>query len=170
MSEPIIGGLDPEALDDFESEGYSNEDALELASGLLYAAIPCLASIESTLTPAQSKIAKFAVLEMAKYIKIEFSAFDSALSPFQSETIGSWSYSKAASAVSAQQSTGVPGFDRAVELLGGLCSADGGSVASVTSEQVFKPGFEFYERKRMEQSGVIPRPYPPTYVVYPWRD
>ena len=162
-------GIVPYDLVNFEQDGYSDEDALEMATSLLKEAVPCLAEKEGDLTDTQRKLVRFGILEMAKYIKIEFSAFDSALSPFQSETIGSWSYSKAASAVSAQQSTGVPGFDRAVELLGGLCSADGGSIASVTSEQVFKPGFEYYERKRMEQSGVIPRPYPPTYVVYPWR-
>ena len=139
-----IAGVTSEDLEQFENEGYSDEDALELAKGLLIEAVPCLSSIYNNLSTYHQKMAKYAVLEMAHYLKLEFSNFAQSTSPFQSETIGSYTYSRLAQSVRDKQGTGVHNFDRAVDTLSDLCvdaNSGSGSAAS-TSEQVFKPGFE----------------------------
>lgn len=168
MSEPVFDGISSFDLEEFERTGYSDLDALGMSRALLVDAIPCLNSIYPDLTDAQKSLVKYAILEMAKYIKIEFQSFDTALSPFQSETIGSWSYSKASASVKSGQASGVPGFDRAVSLLGGLCSVDGDGIASVTSERVFQPGIDSYLSDRLRKSNMSPQ-HDFFYTVYPWR-
>jgi hypothetical protein len=65
-----------------------------------------------------AKIAKFAVLSMADAI-YWVQPFQKVLrNPFSSETIGSYSYSKLSSAVSAGLPTGVSWFDLAVSTIG----------------------------------------------------
>lgn len=163
----FMDGITPFALNEFEEAGYSDEDVLALAEGLLLDAIPCLNSVYPNFTESQKTTIKFAVLEMAKYIKIDYFNFERATSPFQSETIGSYSYSKMAANIKKREDTGVPGFDRAVAQFAGLCSIDSeGGGASTTSEQVFKPGYgEFIERRE----GVVAGPailHDPRF--YPW--
>jgi len=59
-------------------------------------------------------------------------------SPFSSERLGSYSYSKASAAVSTGVDTGVPEFDQAVTYFGALVGTDGDSIQfAVTSEVVF---------------------------------
>lgn len=145
MSEFFTEGITPLSLDSFTDEGYSNEDALMLAESLLEDAIPCITSILPSLGAKDKLLVKFAVLEMAKFIQVDFDNFDRATSPFQSETVGSYTYHKATRAVRDGDPTNVPGFDRAVNKLASLCTApDDGAGFSVTSEQVFKPGFSSY--------------------------
>ena len=150
MADLIIDGVDADSLQNFEEEGYSDEDALALAQGLLEQAVPCLATMFATLSAADKSVVKFAVLEMAKFIKIDFFNFERATSPFQSETIGSYSYNKMARNVSNSESTGVPGFDRAVTKLSPMCSVDSTSsgLGAGSSEQVFKPGYGDYRASR----------------------
>lgn len=151
MSEPsFIEGVDVETLLAFEEEGYSDEDALALAQGLLVSAVPCLQTIYTDL-PSETKTAtKYAVLEMAKFIKTDYFNFERATSPFQSETIGSYTYNKMSSAIRKGEQTGVPGFDRAVDLLGPLCELEtsGGAITHSTSEKVFKPGYDDFIAER----------------------
>lgn len=141
--EMYIDGIDVEDLAEFEEEGYSEEDAITLGKGLLLRAIPCLPTIYDSLDEAELLLIKYAILEMAKYLRIEYSNFERATSPFQSETIGSYSYSRLMRSVQAGEETGVPQFDRAVALIGPKCYAEDGSddVAFATSEQVFQEGF-----------------------------
>lgn len=149
MTDSFMDGITPDVLQTFEDEGYSDEEVLLLAQGLLLEAIPCLNSIYEKFTDAQKLTIKFAVLEMAKYIKIDYFNFDRATSPFQSETIGSYTYSKMANNVRLNVHTGVPGFDRAVTQFAGLCDVDGGiGAAQTTSEQVFKPGYDRFIHAR----------------------
>ena len=146
----FIDGITPADLIDFEAEGYSDEDAIDLAQGLLEDAVPCLSSLYTDLSPADKKVAKFAVLEMAKYIKIDYFNFERSTSPFSSEVIGSYSYHKMVRSVQSMQSTGVPAFDRAVGILGALCDQEGGipGGAVATSEIVFAPGYEDFISRR----------------------
>ena len=134
-------------LQNFEENGYSDADALDLASGLLMDAIPCLETIYPTLPSYDQKAAEFAILEMAKYIKIDYFHFERSTSPFASETIGSYSYNKILSNVQNRQSTGVPAFDRAVAKLSGKCT-DAAGITSVSSEQVFTDGYGNFRNKR----------------------
>lgn len=148
MSEPsFIEGVDLDSFEQFDAEGYSDEDVLVLAQGLLEDAVPCLKDIYAELSPALKKVAKFAVLEMATYLRNSHENFDAATSPFQSETLGSYSYNKLVRVVSSGENTGIPAFDRAKSLLGALCKVEGGE-ASATSEQVFKPGYDKYRQHR----------------------
>lgn len=149
MSEPsFIEGVDVDSFQSFEDGGYSDEDALKLAQAHLEEAIPCLHSKYSSLTEAQKLSAKFAVLEMARYIQNTHEDFDRVTSPFQSETLGAYSYNKMAQAIRSQDKTGVPAFDSAVSLLSGLCAEDVDSGTGSSSEQVFKPGYEDYRKHR----------------------
>lgn len=163
MSEIFFDGVDPISLQSFEEEGYSDEDALDLAQSLLMEAIPCLGSVYEAFNTAQRKIVKYAVLEMAKYIKIDYFNFERSTSPFQSETIGSYTYSKMANSVRSSSATGVPGFDRAVAQFSHLCELDGqtGGAFSSSSEQVFTPGFGNFRasRERINSSSGYPYQY-----------
>lgn len=147
----FIDGITPADLEEFEAEGYSDEDAIDLAQGLLEDAVPCLSNIYTDLSVADKKVAKFAILEMAKYIKIDYFNFERSTSPFSHETIGSYSYSKMVKSVAAMESTGVPAFDRAVVILGSLCDLEEGGItggAVATSEIVFAPGYDDFISRR----------------------
>lgn len=63
-------------------------------------------------------LAKFAVLAMASSINTAQVYADELEGPFQSQSIGSYSYSIAASKISTGSSLGIPWFDMAVRELG----------------------------------------------------
>ena len=75
--------------------------------------------------PADSRLAqlvKYAICDMAAYLYVSRDSLDEAYSPFNSERIGSYSYSKTYTrlnkAIAFNEPTGVPFFDRVVaELL-----------------------------------------------------
>ena len=142
--------ITPEELDDFRENGYSDQDALDLAQGLLEQAIPCLGDIADSLKDWQKTLVKSAILEMAYYLQLEKQNFEGATSPFQSETQGSYSYSKMSVAVRNKTGTGVANFDRAVDTLASMCDItdDSNGMFAVSSEQVFKSGFDSYRRDR----------------------
>ena len=127
MSEPIkIDGIGVEDLQNFDVEGYSDEDALVLSEGLLREALPCLDTIYPTFTAAQKTTIKFAVLEMARHLQIEAHNLDHTSSAMQSESLGSYSYSKAQRSVREGEATSVPAFDRAVGQFAHLCTIENG--------------------------------------------
>jgi hypothetical protein len=66
---------------------------------------------------ALSTLAKNGILDMADKIYLNQPYRETTATPFQSETIGSYSYSKAVSAVKKGDSTGVMWFDLAVNKL-----------------------------------------------------
>jgi hypothetical protein len=63
------------------------------------------------------KLSKYGILEMADKIYLSQPYKQASASPYQSETIGSYSYSKAVSAVKKGDATGVMWFDLAVNKL-----------------------------------------------------
>ena len=65
MSEPVFDGVSSFDLEEFESTGYSDLDALGMSRALLVDAIPCLNSIYQDFTDAQKSLVKYAILEMA---------------------------------------------------------------------------------------------------------
>lgn len=81
-----------------------------------------------------SKLAKNGILDMADKIYLSQPYQEASASPYQSETIGSYSYSKAVSAVKKGDSTGVMWFDLAVNKLRDGGSAIGGSGSIVGME------------------------------------
>jgi len=75
------------------------------------------------------------ILDMAWALLVGLANRTEQYSPFNSERIGSYSYSKAVAAVLAGEATGVPMFDMAVAC---VANAAGGPV-SISSEKVFNP-------------------------------
>jgi len=68
--------------------------------------------------PTQAQLAGYAIKAMADYAVLNQPYAQAAASPFQSETLGSYSYSKMASSASKGEKTGVMWFDLAVDQLG----------------------------------------------------
>ena len=159
---PFMDEITPVELQDFENNGYSEEDALDLAKGLLLSAIPCLDTLLTSMSNLDKIAIKSAILEMAYYIKIDYYNFERSTSPFTSETIGSYTYSKMSTSIKGGVSTGVPAFDRAVAQFAGLCDVEGGAGggSSSTSEIVVRPGFQSYANSR---EGVRCNPWEPRF-------
>jgi hypothetical protein len=76
------------------------------------------------------QLAKNGILDMADKIYLSQPFREATASPYQSETIGSYSYSKTVSAVKKGDATGVMWFDLAVSKLksGGSTIGDSGSI------------------------------------------
>lgn len=146
MSEISFDGVTADDFEDFETSGYTTEDALDISSNLLRDAVPCLDSIYPTLSPSKKDLVKFAIFEMSKYLKMEYANFKRVAGPFQSESFGSYSYSKMGSSANSGNS-GVPGFDRAVSILGEMCpTSQDPNKASAKYEEVFSSSYpEFIE-------------------------
>lgn len=90
------------------------------------------------------ELAKMAILSMADSIFLAQKYQEAAASPFSSETIGSYSYSKTAKAVASGQPTGIMWFDLAVEKLG---------VCEDLDNIPFSGGIEVFERDGMYARG-----------------
>lgn len=96
--------------------------------------------------PVDSRLAllvKYAICDMAIFIFLHRDDIDAEYSPFQSERIGSYSYSKSYSkltrTVSSNEPTGVPLFDRVVaEILDDLAYGSGTIVAG---KKVFREDY-----------------------------
>lgn len=93
---------------------------------LLFKMGTCLASPDD-LTEDQKKLVDFAVVYMADAIYLSQPFAQAAASPFSSESIGSYSYSKAAKAVQRREETGIMWFDLAIAQLS-VCEVDGGDI------------------------------------------
>lgn len=81
------------------------------------------------------QLARFGILSMSDAIFLALKYARTLAKPFQSETIGSYSYSRAANAVANRLPTGVTWFDMAVDILG-ICQ-DGDAILS-SSISVFE--------------------------------
>jgi len=77
-----------------------------------------------------ARLAKYGILDMADKIYLSQPYKEASISPFQSETIGSYSYSRLTQAVKKGDSTGVMWFDMAVNKLkaGGTGIGASGSI------------------------------------------
>lgn len=91
---------------------------------LLFKMATCLASPDA-LSDDQKQMVDFAILSFADAIHLDAPYQAAKASPFNSESIGSYSYGKAATAVSKGASTGVFWFDRAVSELSVCDALDG---------------------------------------------
>lgn len=81
-----------------------------------------------------NQLAKNGILEMADKIYLSQPYQESKASPFQSETIGSYSYSRTVSSVKKGEATGVMWFDMAVNKLRAAGSGIGSSGSIVGME------------------------------------
>lgn len=122
-----------EDLDAYKA-GVDNATALQIASDLFTMAT----GIDTAPTdPFQERLIHNAILDMAWFLQEDHENKEAQFSPFSSERIGSYSYTKAAKAIQTQTSTGVSAFDLAVEYFKGL----GPSVITMDSEWVFAKGY-----------------------------
>ncbi len=83
--------------------------------------------------PDKAQLARYAIMEMADHLVLEQPYAASAASPFQSETIGSYTYSKGADfreKVSSGTKLGLLWWDLAIAQLAIADSANGGITAS----------------------------------------
>jgi len=106
------------------------DNALQLATDLM--------SVATGLTTdptdeVQLRLMKSGIMDMAWYHLIQNENKDALYTPFSSERIGSYSYSKVAQSVARKESTGIDLFDAAVAML----KSDDLAVASLTAETVF---------------------------------
>lgn len=83
---------------------------------LLFKVATCLTALPDD--EVNYELAKAAILAMAEQFVLSQPYAKTVASPFSSETIGSYSYSKAAQHIAAGQDTGVLWFDLAVSRLG----------------------------------------------------
>lgn len=146
---------------------------------LLFKIGTCLAQFPDDETEAD--LAKNAVLDMANSIFLAQKYQAAKASPFSSETIGSYSYSKAAQAVSKGDKTGVMWFDLAIDNLS-VCDRSEGSVASggvevFENDGIFIPGANGDIRllgpdsiNLLKNSGEDPSPGYPSEGVPPIED
>lgn len=106
-------------------------DLLVLATGITEAPDPN--------TPV-GRIVRSGICDMAWYIGTSLESRDEQFSPFSSERIGSYSYSKMATSVGTKTETGVPFFDLAVKYLAGLSGST--TATFVSSEFVFSTPYQ----------------------------
>lgn len=97
-----------------------------------------------------ANLAKYAILDMADSIYLGQPYKQTMASPFQSESIGSYSYSKMTKAVKKGDSTGVAWFDMAVSK---LRSANAGITASGSIEGMEWDGLEVRPNDKMKIVG-----------------
>lgn len=104
-------------------EPYTSSSVIPQAT-LLFKMGTCLVD-PSTLKPEEQQLIDFAILAMADAIHLSAPYSEALASPFSSESIGSYSYSKATSAVQQGDATGIQWFDMAVSHLGVCDTSDG---------------------------------------------
>jgi hypothetical protein len=113
-----FSGRDSSSFGDYASE------ALTQATLLFYLAT----GLEAYPTDSQLlQLAKYGILDMADKIYLSQPYREATASPYQSETIGTYSYSKAVSAVKKGDATNVMWFDLAVSKLQSKDNAIGAS-------------------------------------------
>lgn len=114
------------------------DNALERATDLMQLAIG--RDQEDPTDELTARLVKEGIIAMAHML---FSTGgedrENIYSPYSSERLGSYSYSKAQRAVAGSLDTGVPEFDTAVKMFNS--TSDGVSAFSITSEEVFKSPF-----------------------------
>lgn len=116
----------------------STDEKLKQAE-LLFKIATCLVALPDD--PDQYQLAVYGILSMADRLIMSEDWARAEASPFSSETLGSYSYSKAASKAASGQATGIMWFDLATDKLG-VCDAnsaqlDGGGI------EVFEHDGEF---------------------------
>ena len=117
------------------------EDSLQRATDLMEIATGVHEDPEDELA---YRVMQNGILSMGHAIYVVSGEDASALyTPFQSERLGSYSYSKMQQAVATRSETGIPGFDQAVAYFQNLATANGddSSPFGITSEKVFAEPF-----------------------------
>lgn len=112
-------------------------DLMELATGL---------SVDFPDGSLEQRVMTRGILDLAWYIGTSMEDRDAQFSPFASERIGSYSYSKAQTSIALYGKTGVPFFDLAVANLVGLSDVFGATGVALYAENVMPPIEYYYDR------------------------
>ena len=122
--------------DAVENEDWANE-ALQLAADLFkFAGGPT--EDDQLESAAETRLVNAAICDMAWFLLIDRDNREAIYSPFSSERIGSYSYSKVAAAVNGRQATGVAFFDQATDYFSSK-DAENGPIG-LSFERVMNPG------------------------------
>lgn len=116
---------------------------------LLFKIGTCLAD-PSQLTEDEQQLVDFAIISMADAIHLSAPYQRAMASPFNSESIGSYSYSKTAKAVQNGQETGIMWFDMAISSLS-VCDSQGSGGGSFQ-----RGGIEVFENDGLFIAGRLP--------------
>lgn len=124
---PTVADLSTFTGREINSFGNYAQEALTQASLLLFLSTNLSEYPED---PQLAMLARYGIMDMADKIYLSQPYVEAAASPFQSESIGSYSYSKMNQAVKKGNNTGVTWFDLAVSRLksGGAIIAQSGSI------------------------------------------
>ncbi len=134
-------------VDEVDNEDWA-EDALQLATDLMALATGIT---EYPSDPVLARVVRKGILDMAWYLTVQSDNKAEKFTPFTSETIGSYSYSKQMyTAVRKGADTGVDLFDLAVSYLLNAGYAEPFSL--ISSEFVFNPTGETYAQQEAEKA------------------
>jgi hypothetical protein len=134
------------------------EDSLQRATDLMEIATGVHEDPEDELA---FRVMQNGILAMGHAIYVVSGEDATALyTPFQSERLGSYSYSKLQQAVATRADTGIPGFDQAVSYFKDLAMATGADTSpfGISAEQVFAqpfPAAQAQLRIRSKQTGPV---------------
>jgi len=128
--------FDPTEYPAVEEHLQAATDLMELATGI---------HTDFPLNTLEYRTMERGILDAAWYIGTSLEDRDAMFSPFSTERIGSYSYSKMAGAAASKVDTGIPFFDLAIKYFTGLDV--GTSVMAVTSERVM-PDQDWYRDDR----------------------
>lgn len=106
---------------------------------LLFKMSTCLANLPDD--EDELSLARYAILSYADFIVLTLPFAKAIASPFSSESLGSYSYSKAAAAAAKGEKTGLMWFDLAVDRLGVCGDTDG--IAEFGGIEMFENDGEF---------------------------
>lgn len=132
---------DADELATFMHETFSSEEEEWAEAELQRAADLMAIAINTETNPSDSlglRLMKDGILDMAAYLFVRSENRSETYTPFQSERIGSYSYSKMMGQASTGQPTGVELFDAAVMYLVGLSETEGDGVVRYDGECVFE--------------------------------
>lgn len=111
---------------------------------LLFKLATCITDPDA-LTADERLLVDYAILAMADALQLEAKNRLAASTPFNSESLGSYSYSKTAQAIQRGDETGIMWFDQAVSSIGQCDSSDGdfqrGGIEVSESDGVFTSGY-----------------------------
>lgn len=127
----------PADLDQLQNVGLTQQQALVQAADLFTLATGVS---DTPSDPFEKRLVRDAILQMAWALRARQEDLEAVFSPFSTERIGSYSYSKMVEnwhSAARTKTTGVPLFDSAVAYFNGR---KGSATATAVSEQVFKHG------------------------------
>lgn len=119
-----------------EEESYTDfADQALVQATVLFQIASCLDALPTDTTSVDYDVCVNAILDMADRLYLGQQYSTAKASPFSSETIGSYSYSKMSSQVSQGLPTGVGWFDLAIQNYG---SCDSGVTVSHSATSIFE--------------------------------